>query len=179
MTTVRVDPELERFVARELRRLVGMLALYVGDRWTAEELAQDTIVRLCQHWPRVRSMRDRTAWLNRVAINLANSWYRRRSAERRALARAGPDPAAIDEATAATIAVRTAVAALPTRQRTALVLRYYAGMSVAETARTMGCAEGTVKALAHRAMTRLRESDLVDRLDQLPRGSDQEAPRGR
>lgn len=56
--TQAIDRQLELFVAAEHRRLVGMLALHVGDRWTAEELAQDAIIRLCQHWPRVREMTD-------------------------------------------------------------------------------------------------------------------------
>lgn len=64
--------------------------------------------------------------------------------------------------------VRTAVAELPRRQRTALAYRYYAGFDVAETATAMGCAPGTVRALTHQAMTKLRNRpDLdVDRREQ-------------
>ena len=153
-----VDSELATFVAAERQRLVGMLALYVGDERTAEELAQDAIVRLCQHWPRVRRMSDPRAWLNRVAINLANSWFRRRAAERRATIRRGSTDEVVHESLSTTIVVRELVASLPPRQRAALVLRYYVGMSVAETAAAMGCAEGTVKALAHRAIGALRAS---------------------
>lgn len=155
-----MDAELRRFVLDEQDRLVGMLALYTGDRWIAEELGQDAIVRLCQHWPRVRGMDQRRAWLNRVAINLANSWFRRRSAERRALVRSGPTTGTIDEDPAMTLALRSLVATLPPRQRTALVLRHYVGMNVAETAAVMRCAEGTVKALTHRAIGALNVGGL-------------------
>ena len=64
-----------------------MLALYVGDRGLAEELAQEALIRLCQHWPRVRRMERPGGWLTRVAMNLARSSWRRRAAEhqRRAL----------------------------------------------------------------------------------------------
>lgn len=162
------DPELRRLVAEEHTRLVGLLALHTGDRWVAEELAQDTIVRLCQHWPRVRRMDRPGAWLTRVGLNLANSWLRRRAAERRALARTGPTPEVVDDDTVATLAVRGAVSQLPRRQRTAVVLRFYGGLSVAETSDVMGCAQGTVKALTHRAIGALRAGGLTDRNEEVP-----------
>lgn len=152
------DAELAAFCAVEHPRLVRLLALYVGSVPVAEELAQDSVARLCEHWPRVAAMANRRAWLTRVALNLANSWFRRRAAERRAQARHGPVPDRVDEpGTAAALAVRAAVAALPPRQRTALVLRYYADLPVAEVAALMRCSEGTVKALTHQAIARLRE----------------------
>lgn len=154
------------FCAQQHGRLIGLLSLQVGDRDVAEELAQDVLAKVCQHWPRLE---DPRAWMNRVAINHANSWLRRRVAERRAMARrmgqqvheAPPDHADA-------IAVREAVALLPRRQRTALVYRYYAGFSVAETAEAMSCAAGTVKALTHQAVTALREhADLQPRAEEL------------
>jgi RNA polymerase sigma-70 factor (ECF subfamily) len=152
-----VDPELEAFIGRESPRLVGMLALYVGDRGLAEELAQEALIRLCQHWPRVRRMERPGGWLTRVAMNLARSSWRRRGAERRAQTRSGPPVlTTADPDVATTLAVRQAVAALPERQRRALVLRYYAQRSVAEVALDMGCAEGTVKSLTHKAIAALR-----------------------
>lgn len=65
--------------------------------------------------------------------------------------RCAPGPEGADA-----VALRRAVAGLPARQRTAIVLRFYEHYSVAETAAAMSCAEGTVKALTHRAMTALR-----------------------
>lgn len=156
--TRETDQELVWFCHAEHLRVVGMLALHVGDRAIAEELAQDAFAKLCRHWPRVRSMRDRRAWLNRVAFNLANSALRRRYAEARANARHGATPTVDRPAdTAATLAVREAVAALPRRQRQALVLRYFEGLSVSETAEQMRCAEGTVKSLTAKAIGALRE----------------------
>lgn len=96
-------------------------------------------------------------WACGVGVNLANSWWRRRFSERRTLARVGvADELARVAEPADVLAVRAAVAALPTRQRTALVLRYYAAMSVAEAAATMRCAEGTVKSLASQGLSSLR-----------------------
>jgi len=55
------------------------------------------------------------------------------------------------------LAIREALAQVPPRQRAVLVLRYYADCDVAETARLVGCTEGTVKSQAARGLARLRE----------------------
>jgi RNA polymerase sigma-70 factor (sigma-E family) len=156
-TEEEIDPALAELCRREHVRLVGLLALYTGDRATGEDLAQEAFVRLSQHWLRVRDMASPHAWLTSVGINLARSWWRRRYAEHRAngsvgIARAAaptPEPSDV-------VAVRSAVASLPPRQRAALVLRYYGGLTLAETAETLDCAEGTVKSLTHKAIATLR-----------------------
>ncbi len=79
-----MDAELTVFCGIEYRRLVGMLSLYCGDRHVAEELAQETLVRVVRDWAKVRRLHAPTAWAHRAAINLANSHLRRRLAERRA-----------------------------------------------------------------------------------------------
>ena len=152
-----IDPALAELCEREHVRLVGLLALYTGDRAVGEDLAQEALLRLHQHWPRVRHMASPHAWLSSVGLNLARSWWRRRFAEQRAhrrLPRARPE--VLDRELADVMAIRSAIAALPSRQRAALVLRYYSGLSVAETAEALGCAEGTVKSLTHKAIAALR-----------------------
>lgn len=156
MRSRTVDEELTAFCAAEHRDLVGLLALLTGDRWLAEELAQDALTRLCEHWPSVRRMTNPRAWLRRVATNLATSRFRRRAAERRATRRHGVPDDAVDVDTAEAMAVRRAVSLLPRRQRETVVLRWYLGLSVAETAAEMGCADGTVKSLTSKAITNLR-----------------------
>lgn len=149
------------FCHRVRPRLVGTLSLLCGDGDAAEELAQETLARVWLHWSRVHELGEplATAWTYRVAINLTNSWFRRRVAERRARARfaAQATGAHLDPDAADAVAIRRAVAALPRRQRTALVLRYYADLPVAEVAALMGCAPGTAKSLTSKALTALRK----------------------
>lgn len=155
--------ELADFCAAEHRRVVAILALLVGDRAVAEELAQDALLKLCTRWPSVRRMDNPAAWLTRVAVNLGNSDLRRRGAERRAVARHGarPEHEGGRADTADILAVRQAVADLPKRQRAAIVYRYYADFSVNETADAMHCKPGTVRALTWQALDRLRRTEGI------------------
>jgi RNA polymerase sigma factor (sigma-70 family) len=151
------------FVASHYRRLVGLLLLGGDDIGTAEELAQDALVRLYEHRARLAVQESPWAWVCVVALNLQRSSWRRAAARRRAYRRHGvqlevgdlPDP---DNA----IAVRAAVAGLPRRQREVVSLRFYADLPVAETAARLGVAEGTIKALTHQAIASLRRSLLSE-----------------
>jgi RNA polymerase sigma-70 factor (sigma-E family) len=144
-------------------RLVGGLAMHCGDRMVAEEIAQESLVRLWQHWDRISAGGSTDGWVWTVALNLSRSRLRRRSAERRARARMDHDRDNNDDErdSADALAVREAVRSLPDRQRTAVVLRFFADLSVADTAETMGCAEGTVSAHTHKALKSLGAA-LVD-----------------
>lgn len=147
---------------RELHpRLVGALALHCGDRDVAAELAQETLARVWERWSTVERHEAPEAWAFRVAFNLAASRYRRRAAERRAHARLGVT-SVHEPDTADAIAVRAAVAALPPRQRAALVLRYFADLSVERTAEVLGCRPGTVKSLTSQAIASLRDRFEVE-----------------
>lgn len=145
------------FASREYPRLVGALSLHCRDRHVAEELAQEALVRAADRWTRVSAMAAPGAWTHRVGMNLATSWLRRRQVERRAHGRAGAGGAPAPTADLAdTMTVREAVLGLPARQRTVLGLRYYADLSVAETAAAMGLSEDAVKAHTRRAVAALR-----------------------
>lgn len=150
--------ELAQHCEQAHPRLVGLLVLKTGDRATAEELAQDTLVELCRAWPDVH---DPQAWVTTVALRRAASWWRRRGAELRAMRRHGPDGLVIEpEPVETRLAVIEAVAGLPRRQQEALLLRFYAGFDVAETAAALRCAPGTVTALTHRALRQLEEHNV-------------------
>lgn len=161
-------PQLGDFCRATWPRLVGALGLYVGDRDVAEELAQETLVRVCERWKEVRVMTSAEGWTFRVGFNLANSHFRRRAAERRARTRleSRTELVVVEPDSADAIALRRAVAALPDAQRRAVVLRYFADLSVDETATAMACPANTVKTHTRRAIHTLREAGLFR--DDLP-----------
>jgi RNA polymerase sigma-70 factor (sigma-E family) len=158
---LELDFEFSAFCAEQHPRLVGALSLYCGDRAVAEELAQDALVKACCDWRKVRQLGSPGAWVHRVAINLANSYFRRRAAETRAKRRLQDQQrnhrcSGLDSAAAITI--RRAVSSLPRRQRTALILRYFVDLPVRDVALLMECPEGTVKTLTSKAIASLRQS---------------------
>lgn len=155
------DRALDDFCARQYPRLVRTLEVYVGDVAIAEELAQEALIRVCRRWAQVGRMAAPGAWVHRVSINLANSRFRRRAAERRALTRRGHENAVTDPADVVELVMlRQAVLRLPPRQREAVILRHVVDLSVDETAAAMDCSSQAVRSLAHRGMTGLRY-DLV------------------
>lgn len=138
-------------------RLVSFLRLYSGDRSLAEDLAQEALARALADWENVAAMESPDAWVHRVAMNLASSWFRRRSVASRAARRLIPDLAPATEADwVETVDVQRSLARLPLRQRQAVLLRHLGQLSVAETAVAMGCAQGTVRALTAQGIERLR-----------------------
>lgn len=137
---------------QDLAALYGVLGGESGDAWVSEDHLQDAIIRYWEQAAAGTAFTSAPAWVRTVARNLARSEGRRRTAERRALARLGeqvrtipydPDPV-VD-------LVRRLVAALPPRQREIVVLRYYGDLSVAQVAAKAGCSPGTVKATLHQA----------------------------
>jgi RNA polymerase sigma factor (sigma-70 family) len=161
--TGHISADLELFCHRVHSGLVGALTLYVGDQGTAEELAQEALLRLSVRWTQVSSFDSPEAWVHRVAINLANSWFRRRAAAQRAAQRVAalplPRPADSDDA----ITVRQAVGRLPKQQRAAIVLRYYVDLPAADVAAILLVSPGAVRMLCHRALAALYKSlDLTD-----------------
>ena len=148
---------LEAFCESNQERLIGLLTLHCGDRHTAEELAQETLVKVCMRWRSVGRMRNPEAWMFRVGINLANSYFRRKTAERKARSRLTTEAFHSDPDVADAVAVRQALADLPRRQRAVLVLRFYADLSTRDVAEVLDMPEGTVKTLTRRALNSLRK----------------------
>jgi RNA polymerase sigma factor (sigma-70 family) len=166
---MEIDVELATFCDLEWPRLVGSLTLYTGDRDLAEELTQEALIRVCEHWPQVREAESASAWAHRVGFNLAKSQFRRRAALRRIRRLETAQPDAWDPDTASHVALREAVAALPDPQRSALVLRYFADLSVREVASLMACPTNTVKTHTRRALMALRNAGFTADPDAEPR----------
>jgi RNA polymerase sigma factor (sigma-70 family) len=158
---------LAEFCRREHPRLVQVLGSYLGDVMVAEELAQETLIRVALRWRRVAGMRSPSGFAHRVGMNLATSHLRRRAAERRARARlaGGVSEGRWDPDVSSAVAVREGLAGLPAGQRQALVLRYAGGLSVTEAAEALGVSEQAVRSRCARGLeqlrTRLGVQDLV------------------
>ncbi len=151
---------MEAFCRAAWPRLVAGLAVWCESRAVAEELAQETLVRVWSRWGRLAEVTDPEAWMWRVAINLSRSAHRRSVAERRALSRLGGLRAAVPEPTVPDEALLTAVRRLPDRQRRAVVLRHVVDLPISTVADAMGCAEGTVRALTHQGLEQLRRTQV-------------------
>jgi RNA polymerase sigma-70 factor (ECF subfamily) len=125
----------------------------------AEEAAQEAFARAFSHWRRVAQMDRPVGWVYVVAVRYGT----RRASPDRAIVLAPPvnDPT---DRLAASEAVRGAIEQLPTRQRLAVTLRYYADLPLVDVAAAMGCAVGTAKSTLHAALTHLRV-DLDDSIE--------------
>lgn len=157
--------DLDEFIAIHYRRLLGLLTLKTGSRVEGEDLAQEALIKLVTNWPAVARMSNPWGWLATVAVNSSSSLWRKTLNGRKAVDRLAAMSAVRCEASDAdVIDLLAIVRALPERQRKALVLRFYAQLSVRETADAMGCAEGTVKSLTHQAIRRMR-ADLQEEID--------------
>lgn len=150
-------PEQEEFCRAAWPTLVAALSHYCGDVHVAEELVQEALTRACQNWRRVGSLESPEGWTYRVAVNLANSAWRRTRAERRAYRRHGLAPGHhVEASTPDRVAVRGALASLTEPQREAVVLRYYLDLSAEQAAHVLGTTPGAVRGLTHRALRHLR-----------------------
>jgi RNA polymerase sigma-70 factor (sigma-E family) len=151
------DREFTEFVVGQRAALVRVAALLVsGDMAKAEDVVQTALTKLYLAWPRVRSD-TAGAYARRCVVNAAVDDRRSLFSKREQVSAQLPDFAAVDPQRDAT-AVVALLASLPAGMRTAVVLRYVEGLSIAETADAMGCSEGNVKSQSARGLERLREA---------------------
>lgn len=132
--------------------------LLTHDRELARDLVQDAFVRLAGRFEHVRNPESMDAYIRKTVVNLASSHARRRRMERTHLeAQANrPVTGADDQDFESRSVLWAAILALPTRQRAAVVLRFYEDLSVGQVAQVLGVSAGTVKASVAKAMTKLR-----------------------
>ena len=156
------DPVAVRtLVARKLPRLLALATRMLGDRMEAEDVAQEAFVRI---WKQAPSWREGEArfdtWLHRVALNLCYDRLRGQREEPVAEMPDQADPAASPEVQFENRTrdeqIRVALAALPARQREALVLNYYQELSNIEAAALMGITVDALESLLARARRNLR-----------------------
>jgi RNA polymerase sigma-70 factor (sigma-E family) len=132
--------------------------LLCGDWHRADDLTQQAFVALYRSWRRIRDKGALDAYvrtcLTRAAIDESRRPWRRETATE--AVQDTPAPSDIAEVVVDRQVVRTALAAVPPRQRAALVLRYYDGLDIAATASALECSEGTVKSQSARGLAALR-----------------------
>src|ERR1700685_4516027 len=141
------------------RALVRLAALLVRDTPTAEEVVQDSFVAMHGGWQRLRDAEKALAYLRQAVVNRSRSVLRHRTVIDKNLQKAPPDMPSAEHGALVLLersAVVAALRGLPDRQREALVLRYYADLSEAEIAPTMGISRGAVKSHTARGMSALR-----------------------
>jgi len=155
------DEAVTRLFAVHYRSLVRLATLLLREPAPAEDVVQDAYVGLHANWRRLREADKGLAYLRQSVVNRARSVLRHRGVvERYTRNVVLPADAASAEAGALGALEHQAVVAalrlLPTRQREALVLRYYADLSEAQIAEVMGVSRGAVKSHAARGMAALR-----------------------
>lgn len=159
-------------VQRWEKEVLAFLIHMLSSREEAEDLVQETLVKVFRQAPHYRPEGKFRSWLFRIAGNLARSRLRRRKILRwvdfdrtkHDQADAGPGPQQMLEAKESTAAVRGGLASLPARQREALLLHRYQGMKYREIADTMGTTVPGVESLIQRALAGLRAS-LAGKVD--------------
>ncbi|MGW4645342.1 SigE family RNA polymerase sigma factor [Kitasatospora sp. NPDC004289] len=156
----RRDAEFRSFIATAWPRLLRTAFLLSGEQHAGEDLVQQTLERAYVAWPKVSRADDPYAYVRRILVNEHARRFRRRLSER--LVTSVPETAApdgygrLDERAA----LLTALAALPPRQRQAVVLRYWEDLSEGQAALAMGCSVGTVKSQASKGIARLRTASV-------------------
>jgi RNA polymerase sigma factor (sigma-70 family) len=150
------DAEYTRYVSARLPSLRRLAAVLCQDWQRADDLVQVTITQLYVHWGRASAAEHTDAYAR--AILVREFAHERRSAWARRVRLNGEvtdRPAAAADHDAA-LDLRTAVAALPPRQRAALVLRFYCDLNVDQSAELLSCSPGTIKSQTAKALHALR-----------------------
>ena len=130
--------------------------LITGSNAVGEEIAQEAFAAVYVRWD---ELREPIGYLRTSVVNRSRSYLRREAVARRGTrtiaATVGPS---VDSYGDADGALRVALIGLNERQRTAVVLRYWADLSEKEIAAELGCRPGTVKSVLSRALNELRKA---------------------
>ena len=153
----------DEFVRAEMSSLARFSGALTGDRFLAEDVLSDALVKVARRWRRISSLDDPAAYVRRVLVTTYLD--DRRKAQRRRTAPTD-DITVLDRSadavrdTADVVVDRAEVArllaALPPQQKAAVVLRYLMDESDEQIADALGCSTGTVRSHLSRARATLR-----------------------
>ncbi|WP_444852259.1 SigE family RNA polymerase sigma factor [Streptomyces sp. NPDC000229] len=141
------------------RSLLGLAALLLDDTASCEDVVQEAFIRVHSARRRVRDPEKTLAYLRQTVVNLSRSALRRRILGLKLLSKPMPDMASAEEGAYDQLerdALIKAMKGLQRRQREVLVLRYFADMTEAQVAETLGISLGSVKAYGSRGIAALR-----------------------
>jgi RNA polymerase sigma-70 factor (sigma-E family) len=122
-------------------------------------VVQECFIAMHDGWHRLRDKDKALSYLKQAVVNRCRSELRHRSMVQRNAPKPAPDMPSAEQDAMSLLersAVIAALKALPDRQRQALVLRYYADLSEAQIAKTMGISQGAVKSHTARGVAALR-----------------------
>ncbi|MBI5026411.1 MAG: sigma-70 family RNA polymerase sigma factor [Nitrospirae bacterium] len=157
---------IEELVMKYQRHIYAFLYRMTNDMEGAKDLTQKTFLKAIKGINGFRREASFKTWLYQIAMNTGLNHITQKRHEEVELEESIMDPELDSGQTGALSAIiekekrnriKKGIEELPERQRLAIVLRVYDGLSCSETARVMGCSEGAVKAHYHNGVKRLRE----------------------
>jgi RNA polymerase sigma-70 factor (sigma-E family) len=155
-----VRESFEEYVTVRSGRLLRFAYLLCGDRHLAEDLVQDVLARAHPRWSHIEAEHP-DAYLRSAIVRANLSWRRRRASTEQVIA-SPPEPGErapdFTQRLAARDELWALLAGLPRAQRAVLVLRFYEDLDDHRIAEVLGCAPGTVRVHASRALGTLRSS---------------------
>jgi RNA polymerase sigma-70 factor (ECF subfamily) len=171
------EDAFRELVRRYERPVFSLIFRMVRESATAEDLAQDTFIKVLNHIDKYRPEFKLSSWLFKIANNVAIDHLRRRQiatismsgsphagtaaeVEATSFDIASDDESALDEMESKELgsAIEKAIARLRPEYRSCILLRHVEGRSYEEIAATLDLPLGTVKTYIHRARHQLRES---------------------
>jgi RNA polymerase sigma-70 factor (sigma-E family) len=157
--------DLAHVYRQHAAEMVGMLWAFLGNRGAAEDVVQDSFVKLSQKWGELRDPSSAAAYVRSTAFNLARSRLRHQLVVLRHRDAPPGWSASAEEGTilrADQIEVADALRSLPGRQRACVVLRYYADLTDNQIAGDLHISPSSVKTHLARGLASL-EARLADR----------------
>lgn len=150
--------DFDRFVTEHALALQRFAYLVVGDVEDAHDAVQDALVGAFRAWPRISASGNPGAYVRRSIVNAHVSRWRKRRREV-VVEQVQADTPADSDRVVDEVYLSALLERLPTRQRAALVLRYWEDRDFADIGASLGCSEATARSLVHRALGQLRRTE--------------------